>query len=629
MNGQRVMLAAMAVLLLGQWISAEAPRLINYQGLLTDAGGEPLNGDYSMTFAIYDDSVLSTPVNVLWQEIHTSVTVTNGLFNVLLGSSTPLSSVQFTDTARYLGIKVGADPEITPRSHFTTSAYSFQSVMSDFAGKALAVFDDVITSASIEDGSISFDDIGQNGAVAGQVMKWQDGAWAAGNDESGGGGWNWSDSSSHGPDSVLYADTGSHAFHVQTIDGATGGDIYGNTQFHSILTVGDGSGEPGYINMTNGANYTLHFGGKDGSDNGALIRLDNAGNSSTIILDADDFQVNDAGGVLRIVDGSYPDTTVTLDAWDFGGGAVMTLGNSEGEATVILDARDAQEANDFGARLTLLDGTSEAIILNAAAISTSGAQLVMIGGNGDDTTVSICSNGAADDWGGIIRLYDGVGTKTIHMDAHDASDGGAQIFLYDHDSTYTVSIDAESGALNGGANVRLRTGAGVETIRLDADYGLTGEGRVITSVLEITGGSDLSEQFDIRSSESDMAASPGMVVCIDPRHPGELVVSTRAYDPTVAGVISGAGGVKTGVLMAQAGSVSDGRHPVALTGRVYCLADASYGPIRPGDLLTTSNTPGHAMKLTDHRRAFGAVIGKAMTALEEGQGLILILVSLQ
>jgi hypothetical protein len=68
---------------------------------------------------------------------------------------------------------------------------------------------------------------------------------------------------------------------------------------------------------------------------------------------------------------------------------------------------------------------------------------------------------------------------------------------------------------------------------------------------------------------------------------------------------------------------------VALTGRVYCWADASDGPIQPGDLLTTSNVPGHAMKVTDHGQAQGAIIGKAMTGLEASRGLVLVLVSLQ
>ncbi len=120
-----------------------------------------------------------------------------------------------------------------------------------------------------------------------------------------------------------------------------------------------------------------------------------------------------------------------------------------------------------------------------------------------------------------------------------------------------------------------------------------------------------------------------MIVCIDPEIPGQLVGSTRAYDRTVAGVMSGAGGVKPGMLMGQPGTAADGKYPVALTGRVYCYADATDGAIHPGDLLTTSDTPGHAMKVTDYPKAQGAIIGKAMSSLGQGRGLVLVLVSLQ
>ena len=83
------------------------------------------------------------------------------------------------------------------------------------------------------------------------------------------------------------------------------------------------------------------------------------------------------------------------------------------------------------------------------------------------------------------------------------------------------------------------------------------------------------------------------------------------------------------MLMGQSGSIANGKHPVALTGRVYCHVDASFGAIEPGDLITTSSTPGHGMKVGDHDQAQGAIIGKAMTGLKEGRGLVLVLVSLQ
>ncbi|HZB13423.1 MAG TPA: hypothetical protein VE467_10360, partial [Chryseolinea sp.] len=119
------------------------------------------------------------------------------------------------------------------------------------------------------------------------------------------------------------------------------------------------------------------------------------------------------------------------------------------------------------------------------------------------------------------------------------------------------------------------------------------------------------------------------VVSISSDNSGQLHISKKAYDKTVAGIISGAGGIQPGMLMGQEGTIANGKHPVALTGRVYCLVDASYGEIKPGDLLTTSPTLGHAMKVTDHDAGRGATIGKAMTSMQNGKGLVLVLVSLQ
>ena len=83
-----------------------------------------------------------------------------------------------------------------------------------------------------------------------------------------------------------------------------------------------------------------------------------------------------------------------------------------------------------------------------------------------------------------------------------------------------------------------------------------------------------------------------------------------------------------GIALHQEG-VMEGGQNVTLSGRVYVQADASAGSIQPGDLLTTSELPGHAMKATDHQRAQGAILGKAISALEEGTGMVLVLVTLQ
>jgi hypothetical protein len=83
------------------------------------------------------------------------------------------------------------------------------------------------------------------------------------------------------------------------------------------------------------------------------------------------------------------------------------------------------------------------------------------------------------------------------------------------------------------------------------------------------------------------------------------------------------------VMQAEGHPHAAGEHPLAMTGRVWCLADASHGAIQRGDRLTTSPTVGHAMKAADEARAPGTVIGKAMSELREGRGLVLVLVNLQ
>jgi hypothetical protein len=83
------------------------------------------------------------------------------------------------------------------------------------------------------------------------------------------------------------------------------------------------------------------------------------------------------------------------------------------------------------------------------------------------------------------------------------------------------------------------------------------------------------------------------------------------------------------MIMAAQGTIADGNYPIALVGRVYVLADATHGTIEPGDLLTSSDLAGHVMGAKKSRKAKDAIVGKAMTGLEQGKGLILMLISLQ
>ena len=146
--------------------------------------------------------------------------------------------------------------------------------------------------------------------------------------------------------------------------------------------------------------------------------------------------------------------------------------------------------------------------------------------------------------------------------------------------------------------------------------------------VEVTGDirlthADCAEDFNIGT---DVTVEPGTVMVLGEEE--ALLPSQRAYDKRVAGVVSGAGDYKPGIVLDTQQTESN-RQPIALLGKAYCKVDASYAPIEVGDLLTTAPTLGHAMKASDPLKAFGAVIGKALRPLAQGQGLIPILIALQ
>jgi hypothetical protein len=136
-------------------------------------------------------------------------------------------------------------------------------------------------------------------------------------------------------------------------------------------------------------------------------------------------------------------------------------------------------------------------------------------------------------------------------------------------------------------------------------------------------GADCAEHFDM---VGDMQVAPGTVLVIGKE--GALEESSLPYDRRVAGVVSGAGQFRPGIILDKQ-ELDSSRQPIALIGKVYCKVDADIAPIEIGDLLTTSPTPGHAMKAQDPSRAFGALLGKALRAMPDGQGLIPVLVALQ
>lgn len=227
---------------------------------------------------------------------------------------------------------------------------------------------------------------------------------------------------------------------------------------------------------------------------------------------------------------------------------------------------------------------------------------------------------------GDIRMSGGRTKLFYKGDLDDGTHTGSMGF-YTADGGHTAIMTPHDGDGNVLANSTISLGGFGMFESSTVDLRVSGE--VTASVVTITGGSDVAEPYEVAAA-GEVQPTPGMLVSIDPNHIGRMRVASSAYDKTVAGILSGANGIAPGITLRQKGTIADGAFPVASIGRVWCACDAdANGAIEPGDMLTTSDIPGHAMKVTDFNRANGAVVGKAMSPLKSGRGLVLVLVSLK
>lgn len=125
-RGTRFLVVSIGALLAIALVHARArandiPLKINFQGKLLDSSNIPRNGDFSMTFKLYDQPSGGT---ALYTEGPLTVTVVNGVFAVQIGTQTPLSPDLFAGASAYLGITVAPDGEMTPRQQLVASAYA-------------------------------------------------------------------------------------------------------------------------------------------------------------------------------------------------------------------------------------------------------------------------------------------------------------------------------------------------------------------------------------------------------------------------------------------------------------------------------------------------------------------------
>lgn len=666
-----------------------ASRRLSYQAVLTDNMGNALPGPtVNLTFNIYTAAAILVegPINVL------AVPINDGVVD----TSFPVSASSFDGGDRLLGIAVNGGAELTPRVPLQTVPYALRvdRVASEELDDAITLGRGAAPltpgTLSIQNGAMAQPSIQLFGNASQISTYGADGLeqirlWGAAygeillrdssitNDEtvvlsatSNAGGQLTLRNSDASLAGILLEgdDAGTNDGGTLTINQADGtigllidadatnanggADVEVRAGDGSISVFLDGdSGGAGLINVRDsaGSNRISLDGDANSASGGAVATFLQADGSTGVTIDGDasnadtggSISVHDAvsltrvviagqstgtGGEISIFDDDGTETIELLGAESTTEGGQIFVRNAAGTATIDLDGDSGDAAfvglrNTAGSNRITLDGDS------------AGAGYIALYQNDGSTGVAIDGDGGTN-IGGLVSVYDSVSAVRVQFDGESVGTGG-EIRVFDDNGTETVEILGAETTDTGG-QVLIRDAAGNAEITLDGEFGSVGDpGRITTPVLQITGGSDLSEDFDVTGD-----AMPGMVVCIDKDNPGKLIASETAYDHKVAGIVSGAGGVRTGLLMGQKREpgqdhlLVDGKIAVALTGRVYCYVDATQAEVSPGDLLTTSDTPGHAMKVLDHARAQGAIIGKAMTSLPRGEkGLVLVLVNMQ
>ncbi|WKJ90065.1 hypothetical protein QZJ86_18960 [Methylomonas montana] len=239
---------------------------------------------------------------------------------------------------------------------------------------------------------------------------------------------------------------------------------------------------------------------------------------------------------------------------------------------------------------------------NVGIGTTNPLHMLQIGGGFDGHLGFGGSDGTPN--AGYLRFGDQTGWKFHIARAREKSAGSINA-----GTTGSLVTFQDNG------NVGIGTTAPTERLEVNGSIKVSGD--------ILLANADCAEDFNIGT---DVAIEPGTVMVVGAE--GALFPCLQAYDKRVAGVVSGAGDYKPGIVLDKQQSASN-RQPIALLGKVYCKVDAQYGAIEIGDSLTTSPTPGHAMKVGEPLAALGAMLGKALSPLKEGQGLIPVLIALQ
>lgn len=257
--------------------------------------------------------------------------------------------------------------------------------------------------------------------------------------------------------------------------------------------------------------------------------------------------------------------------------------------------------------------------IGTAGVSASGAGVQGVSESGTGV-VGMCTS--ATGMHGVSGPSTGVrGESRTGFGVHGTSDSNTGVLAMSGAGIgLLASTDSGEAAVRGDHHAGGLAGVFNGKVLVTLDLTVNGSLGVVGDIS--LAGADVAEEFELIEGED---GEPGSVVVLAGGN--RVRLGHSAYDRRVAGVISGAGTCRPGLVLDRQDTPR--RWPLALVGKVWSKVDAGYGSIEVGDLLTTSPTPGHAMRAADPARAFGAVLGKALGELRSGRGLLPVLVTLQ
>jgi hypothetical protein len=546
-----------------------------YNGRLNN-NGAPVSGPHDMRFTLYDANAAG--VAVAGPLATTPVDVANGLFTVRIDFGANI----FTGPARWLHVEVrpvgGANYSVlTPRQEVTSSPYAIR------AETAGTLMNGAVTAGQLNTAGVA-PAPGQFLSYDGGNLTWTAPGVAAGNI--------WSLLNGNAYYSAgnvgIGTSTPTAGIRLDVVGAAIIRPGNGNIQF------GSPSGELGFsvIPTANNSRADLRF-------DGTTLKL-LASTNATPPSALNGLAITTAGNVgigVNAPAAGYRLEVAGATQLRPGNGTIQ-FGSPNSELGLSITPNAGNRAD------LRFDGSLLKLVVAAGVVPPSAANGIVINTAGNV----------------------GIGSTTPQSKLEVVGQDALRLVGY---QPFLTLLDSNAGyarsriqGVNG--EIVLEPESFVNGSNPNASVVIANSGNVSLRTLTIRGGADVAEPFEL--SGRDIAK--GSVVVIDEEHAGKLKLSTRAYDTQVAGIVSGANGIEPGISLYQQGAL-EGGHNVALSGRVYVLADAAGGAIKPGDLLTTSGTPGHAMKVADHGKAQGAILGKAMSPLKEGKGMVLVLVSLQ